>query len=158
MVSLGNLPGIRWWAERDNIVGTSTCEGTSQIIVGITISAWACIFKHLRIRRRLAFIRCAIRAAATVLILVKCRAGALTSNALSTVTRRHLQSRRTTAVQIHNASGGCTVSSRSTLWNNEHRQVVTVDEADVIEVQTTVTVELEFCKRSWRSCVSPCAF
>lgn len=116
---------------------------------------WARVLERLRVLRGLAGVGCAIRSATAVLVLLQRVARASAGDALS-ATARHTQLRRARAVQqVSDASGVRTVGAGATLWNDQHRQIVTVDETDVVEVLPRIAVKREFreCCR-WRRAAS----
>lgn len=157
MGSFVNLPRVRRRAERYDIVGRRTCEGASPIIIRVAVRVRTRVLKHQRVLRRLAYVGCAVRAATAVLLLLERLARALARDSFP-AGARHSQLRRTTVVQISDASGVRTVGAGAALGNHQHRQVVTVDEADVIEVLPCVAIERELRKRGGGSSAATGAF
>lgn len=98
-----NSPGIRERAEDDQVISRGTSEGTSLVVISITVRAWARVFEEKRVDRRLTRVRRIVRFATTVYWIIKRQTRALTTNAL-TVTpfpTRNPQISRTRAVQVH---------------------------------------------------------
>lgn len=140
------MTGVWRWAEGDDVIrGLGACEGAAQIIVGVAVRTWARGFEDQRVRRRFTRVRRSKRAAAAIFRRPKRLARAFASHRLfsSSVDARHPQLRRTRAVQIHDASRAAAVLPRASLRDDEHRDVVSVDEADVVEIETVRSVERE---------------
>lgn len=138
-----NLPSVGWRAECYNIISVGTCKRASRVVVSVAVSAWARVFEHLRVRRRFTSIGSRVLATATELRLVKCFARAFTRDVISAVNAHNLEFLRTRAVQIHNASRAHAFLAGATLWDHQHRDIVTVDQTHVEEVQPAGTVKGE---------------
>lgn len=143
---LVNLPGVRRGAERYDIVGPGACERAGLIIIRVAVRLRARALEHLRVLRRLACGRCAVRALAAVLLVAERLARALARHALPAGTR-HAQLRRARPVQIRHTLHLRAVGAGAALRHHQHRQVVAVDEAEVVKVLPGVAVESELSQR-----------
>lgn len=153
----GLLPGVGWWAEHDCIVGAGAGEGAGRIVVGVAIGGRTGAFEYLRVRRWLAGVGCAVRAAAAVLRVTEGLAGALAGDALAGGAC-HLQRRRAEAVQVHPAARAGAVVAGATLRHHQHWEVVPVHQAHVVEVHTSMAVQGELCQGSRRRRVTTGTF
>ncbi len=134
------IPGGWWRAESDNVIRGCTGKGTGAIIVSIAVSVRARTLKELRVRAGFASIRRRVSSTTTILWVPKSFTRALTRHALITTTTHHFKIRGTRSVQIRQATRCGTVPSGSTLWHNCHGEVITVHQADVIEVESISSV------------------
>lgn len=130
-------PSGWYWAEGDNVVRGCTCEGAGAIIVSIAVGVWAGILKELRVRAGFTRGRSCVGPTATVLWVPKSLARALTRHAPVTGAQ-NFELRGTSGVQISYATSCGAVPFGSALGHNRHREVITVDEADVIVVKTVI--------------------
>lgn len=142
------VPGGRFGAESDEIVGGSASEGAGAVVIGIAVSFRARIFKKLRVRAGFAGVGSRVGPTTAVHRIPKRLARAFTRHAL--VTCRHLQLRRTPCVQVHHTARGGTVSSSPALRRDCHGEVVPIHEADVVEVQPVCAVQRELGQTCWR--------
>lgn len=150
------LPGRRSWAESDDVVRRRTGECTGFVIVSIAVSARARTLKHRRVCARPTSIRRRVLAAATILGITERLAGALARHACSSsaaATRahsvHHLQLRRTRIIEVGYAPRVRTISAGPALWDHQHRQIVTVHETDVIEIEPICAIQRELRQSSW---------
>ena len=133
------IPSGRYRAEGDNVVRGCTCEGTGAVIVSITVGVWARILKELRVRAGFTRGRSCVGPTATVLWVPKSLARALTRHApVAAAGAQNFELRGTSGVQISYATSCGAVPFGSALGHNRHREVITVDEADVIVVKTVI--------------------
>jgi len=134
-------------------------ERASEVIVGVAVSLWAGLLENLRIVhrpvRRLACFGPVVRSAAAVFVGVERRACALTCDGGAVFAK--LQFRRTDGVEVGRAASGGTVVFGAFRWNprafycgDAHRQIVSIDKANVVEVEVARSVEREFGERCWR--------
>ncbi|RRT84089.1 hypothetical protein B296_00009675 [Ensete ventricosum] len=133
-------------AEGDTIVGGGARKGGRGVVVGVTIGPGAGVLEELGVGRRLACIGVPKLAAAAVLGGSESLAGALARHALAPAVRgrqHHLEVRGTQPVEVHQAPRRAAAPTRAALRHHQHRQVVAVHEAHVIEVHTAAAVESE---------------
>ena len=125
----------------DKVGGVRTCERAAITVVGVAISAWARTVKSLRVNRPLAFLRWyanfLVMSDTTKLprlvFLTRCPACVwIVGSYIGSVDP---QIRRTRLFNVNNASYAF---ARSVLRCHKHREVVTIDDTDVVIVITTV--------------------
>lgn len=131
---MAKLPCVWRRAEDDNIVSRGTGEGASLIVIRIAVGTWTSVLEELRVPRWLARVRRGITFATAVLRVPKCLARAPAGHAPPSVRTRHLQLGWTRPVQVHQTSGGRAPAAFTSLGHDQHREVVTVDQADIIEI------------------------
>lgn len=85
-------------------------------------------------------------------------ARALAGHAFSAVGAGDLELGRAKAVEIDHAAGVRAVGPTAALWDHQHREVVTVDEADVEEIEAAVPVEGELGESGGRGSAVTGAF
>lgn len=123
----------------DKVGGVRTCERAAITVVGVAISAWARTVKSLRVNRPLAFLRWyanfLVMSDTTKLprlvFLTRCPACVWIVGFYV----GHPQLRRTRLFNVNIASYAF---AQSVLRCYKHRDVVTIDDADVVIVITTV--------------------
>lgn len=135
---LGGVERSRGAKGDDVIRFTCACEEATRIVVGVAKSARARPLEYLRIRRRRAWFPCSISASTAILGQSKrpTRAHACDNWLHHAGVSCHPQLVWTHCVQIDNASD-CT-ARLVTLWSNNHRKVIAVNQWHVVEVLTTV--------------------
>ena len=120
-------------AESDQIVATSASGNASWIIISIGISSWTCGFEDLGVGGGLAGLRTPKASSAAVAGRVEGRACALAGHHPPVVVGSHLETHRTHGVEVAHTSRVATLA-----WPFEggdgDGQVVTVDEAHVVEI------------------------
>lgn len=137
------VPGIGQRAENNNVVGRRTRVRTSLVIIRIAIRAWASMFEILRKHRRATRVGRSKGPTATKLRIAEGLARAPARHAPSLALTRDPQCLWARAVQVHQATRGAASASSTSPGHHQHREVVTVDQADVIEVQAVGAVESE---------------
>lgn len=138
------LPGVRQGTEYDHIVGPGTRVSARLVIVRVAIRAWASVLEEERERRRLTRVGRRVCAAAAILRVAERFARAPARHTPPRpVPSRHLQLRRTRAVQFHQAAGGAAPAALPAPGHHEHGEVVPVHQADVVEVQAAGAVQGE---------------
>ena len=148
-----NIPGVWQGAENDQVISRSARVGAGLVIIRVAIRAWASVLKVKRVHRRTTRVGRGVSLTAAIPWIPKRLTRAPTrdtpATAISSIPTGHPKVRGTRAVEVHQTPGGAAPSSGATLRNDQHREVITVDQADVIEVQTVGTVEREFrqCRR-----------
>lgn len=118
----------RGWTKGNCIISGGTCKSTGSIIVSVAIRSGTSSLEHLRVNRGPASSRWPIRAAAAVLRATKSLTRALTRAPIG-----GSKLSRALPVQIGGTPGWST-HTRPAISLHDHRQVVTVDEAHVVEV------------------------
>lgn len=116
-------------AKGDHIICPFACKRTRRIIVCVAIRFRTRRLEHLRVLGRPARRRRRERAAAAVL-----RPPERVAGAPARLTFPHPQLRRAPPVQVGHAAGGGTLAGAAAGGRHCHREVVTVHEADVVEV------------------------
>ncbi|KAF7809645.1 hypothetical protein G2W53_036388 [Senna tora] len=147
-------------SECDDVVRRGTGEGACTIVISVAVSAWARALEELRVTARFARVRSRVSPTAAILRISKRFTRAFTRHALSPVAgRRHLQLRRASSVQIHNASRRRAVPRpRPALRLHRHRKVIAIDEANVVEIESTGAVQCELRESRRRSGAATGAF
>lgn len=123
----------------------------SLIIIRITIRAWASLLKKQRIHRRTTRVRRSIRLTTTIPWVPKSLTRASTRHALTTpIPTRHPKILRTSSVQLNQTPRRRTTAAISALRDDQHRKIITVDQAHVVEIQAVGAVESELGQRRRR--------
>lgn len=131
-------------AESDGIIRRGASEGAGAIVVSVAVSAWARAFEELRVGTGFACVGRRVSATAAVLWVIESFTRASTRHALAAA--RHLELRGAGCVQVHHAPRrGAVSAAGSALGLHDHREVVTVDQAHVEEIQPSGTVQSELC-------------
>lgn len=125
-------------AESDLIICTCTGEGAGGVVVGVAIRPRAHRLEHFRVHRRPASIRRAIRPTAAVLRPAERLARAPARLAVGAGPELC----RATAAEVSGAACGAALASAAG-GRHRHRQVVAVDQADVVEVHPAAAAEGE---------------
>lgn len=143
--------GIRGRTEQDQVIGAGAGEGASLVIVGVTVRSGAGVLEVEGVGGRVTSVRRRVGFTAAVYRVVECQASAFASHTLTAppFPTRHPQGRRAGPIQVHQATGGGAAPALAALRHNQHRQVVPVHEADVVEVQPLVAVEGELRQGGW---------
>lgn len=137
------VPGIRQGAENNDVVGRRTRVRTSLVIIRIAIRAWASMFEILRKHRRATRVGRRKRLTTTKLRIAEGLTRAPARHAPSLAITRDPQRLGTRAIQVHQATRRAASASSTSPGHHQHREVVTVNQADVIEVQAVGAVESE---------------
>ncbi|KAB8112067.1 hypothetical protein EE612_050031, partial [Oryza sativa] len=144
-------------AEGEGVVGAAGAgEGGGGVVEGVAVGAGARRLEHLRVRRRPARRRVRERAAAAELRPPErvARAPARRAAARPELRGAHrVQVRRAPrrrARRRRRQRPAATTASSGGRWLHQHRQVVAVDEADVVEVEPAAAVERELGQRRGR--------
>lgn len=151
-----SLPGGKRVAESDDVICRCAGEGTGSIVISVAISAWARTLENLRVQAGFTSIRSAIGPTATILWVPEGFARALTRHALVAV--HHLKLGRTSGVQVHSAPGGRAVPSGSSFSHHRHWQIITVHQADVIEIEPISSIQSKLGQSCRRRCSCSGAF
>lgn len=144
------LPGVRQRAKYNQVIGGGAGEGAGFVIVRVAIRAWARMFEELRIYRRSTRVGRRERVAATKLRSVECLTRASTRHTPSPTSTRYPELRRARSVQVHQAPGGGTTASRPSFGDDQHRKIVAVHQADVVEIKPIGAVQRELRQRGRR--------
>jgi hypothetical protein len=133
-------------AKSDGIISRSTSESASSIIISITISAWTRTLKKLRVGAWFACSWRTIIATTAILWIPKSFTRAFTRDSLTAFITHNFQFHRTRRVQVDRTTRHGAVSAAGfTVRFNQHRKIVTVNETNVEEIKSAVTVK---CKLS----------
>jgi hypothetical protein len=149
------LPG-RAGAEGDGVGGVAGAgEGGGGVVVGVAVRPGARVLEELRVRRRLAGAGVPVVAVAAVLRRPERLARALAGHAAAggRRRRRHAQVSGARAVEVRHAAGGHAAAPRGSgraLRRHQHRQVVPVHQAHVVEVHAPAAVHGELGQRGRR--------
>lgn len=92
-------------AESDKIATSDAGDDTGRIVISVGVCSRTGLLKKLGVRRRLALLRAAIVAGATVPRGSKSRASAFAAHHLVVTSTSNLQSTRAYVIQISDASG-----------------------------------------------------
>lgn len=111
-------------------------KGAGSIIVSIAISLWAPRLEYLRVSRRLARRRSAIRAGAAILWLVVCKARALAPDDRAVLPSHGQLIGAAIPIDVDRAARRRAVSTGGA---DRDGQVKSVDEADVVEISALVS-------------------
>lgn len=135
-----------WWAEGDGIIGVTAGESTGGIVVSVAIRRRASGLENLRVLVGRARLRGAMVTRAAVLRSPEGGAGAFASNH-PPVAAPDTEHRRAAAPEIGNAPGRPAVPGAARRGDAQGN-IVTVDEAHVVEV--LVTTDCELCQGDGR--------
>lgn len=135
--------------EGDIIVCGSACERAGAIVVRIAVSSRARNFEVLRVTARFASVGRRVRSTAAVLWFTKRVASTVARNILPIATHPELS--RAGLVQVNGAPSIGAVPAILVPRCHQHREVVAVYEADIIEIETVGRIEGELCEGSRRN-------
>lgn len=127
-------------AESDQVVSSSTSEGTRGVVISVAVSSRASVLELPRVIRGRASLRRGVSSLAAKLIRFERRARAFTRHNVPTVDDAKLV--RTNRVEVGDAARVLAVSG-SSLGLDPHLDVVTVDEAQVVEIFAGVALDCE---------------
>ena len=141
------LPGERGWTKDDNVICRGTSEGARLVIIRVAIGAWASMFEELRVHWWLTCVgrRISLTAAIHRISESLTRAFTRDTRAAAAVRRRshHPQLLRARAVQVDETPGGAAVTTVATPCHHQHGEIVPINQAHVVKVQTLVAVQRE---------------
>lgn len=121
-------------AESDKIASSDAGDDTGRIVISVGVCSRTGLLKKLRVRRRLALLRAAKVAGATVPRGSKSRASAFASHYLVVASTSNLQSTRAYVIQISDTSGVPTFPTLPLKGLDRDSEVVPVDETHVVEI------------------------
>lgn len=133
--SQADAPGkARWRAEGDNIrcLNSRTSEGRGGIIKRITVSSWASLLED-KWPKWEAITFTIVRSRTTRLVRMKYVTRAITTN-YALIPVHHFEFIGATSMNIEDAASHAATTPASVLWSHRYREVITIDNASVIEV------------------------